>query len=183
MARHPRFRHARSSAILIAVSFTFTPSLGHTDELVTPSPLAINDELQLLKEEESVSMVPEDRQPILPGSSKLYVMTDEDIRESGAADLPTLLRRILGFDVPEVTGSEINRSARVDNQLIANRLLVVVDGRSIHVDTSDAVSWKNIPVTLSDIKRLEMWKESASAGHGINGYRLVIKIFTKTPGK
>jgi iron complex outermembrane recepter protein len=183
MARHPRFEHAQPLAILIAVFFTITPSPGHTDELVTPSVLAINDELQLLKEEESVSSEPKDRQPIFPGSSELSVMTDEDIRESGATDLPTLLRRILGFYVSQATGSEINRSARVDNQLIANRLLVVVDGRSMNIDTSDATTWKNIPVTLPDIKRLEMWKESASAGHGINGFQLVIKIFTKTPGK
>jgi outer membrane receptor for Fe3+-dicitrate len=182
MAQHSWFRYVQRSAVLAAVLLTIAPSPGCTNErLVTSSGRPLSDELQLLKEEESVNIEPRDGKPIPPLSSEPYVMTEEDIRESGATDLPALLRRILGLDVsqraePEITGSRI----RAESQLVANRLLLVVDGRPIHIDTSDPPPWGNIPVALSDIKRIEVWNRSTSVGHGFSGYDAVINIRTKT---
>lgn len=184
MALHQRLTHARRSAVVMAVLFTIiTPSPGHTDDASPVWDRFLSDELQLLKEEESVSIESAEKQPIPPSSSEPYVMTEEDIRESGAADLPSLLRRILGRDVPPVTESDISGRARVESPRMANSFLVVVDGRPIHVETSDALTWKAIPVTLADVQRLEIWKESAAAAHGFHGYDVVIMIITKTPAK
>lgn len=73
------------------------------------------------------------------------MITDEDIRRSGARDLPTVLRRIPGLEVVQVTGADFNVSMRGDNQLVANKLLVLADGRSIYVDVQGSVFWKTIP--------------------------------------
>lgn len=185
MARQPRFRHAQCSAVLTAVLLMIAPGPGYTDGLAPASDRFLSDEIEMLKEEESVSMESGDEQPISPLSSEHRVMTDEDIRESCATDLPTLLLRILGLDVPQGAEPDINGRgrARVNSHLIGNRILLVVDGRSTHIDTSDAPPWDNILVTLSDIKRIEVWNESASAIHGSNGYDAVIKIRTKTQEK
>lgn len=183
MAEFRRFRHVCRSAVLIAVLYTITPNSGHTDEVVIPPDQILSDELQLLKEEEGIGIRQREGQPVSPSSAEPYVMVEEDIRQSGAEDLTTLFRRILSFDAPRTTGSDINRRARVDDQPIANNLLVLVDGRSTYVDASDALTWVNIPVTLPEISRLEMWKESASPIHGVNEYHIVIKITTKIPGK
>lgn len=180
MARYPRFQHSPRSIILTAVLLTIVPSQGHTDELATSSDRPLNDELQLLKEEESVRIESPDKHPISPLSSELYVMTDEDIRESGSTDLPALLRQILGLEVPQGAEPKINGRVRAHSPLIANRLLLVVDGRSILIDMSDALPWENIPVTLADIKRIEVWNGSALAIHGFDGYDAVINISTKT---
>jgi outer membrane cobalamin receptor len=182
MARHSWFGHVRCSVVLAAMLLTIAPSPGCTDERrFTSSGRPLSDELQLLKEEESVNIEPRDGKPIPPLSSEPYVMTEEDIRESGATDLPALLRRILGLDVsqgaePDITDSRI----RVESQLVANRLLFVLDGRSININTSDPLPWENIPVALSDVTRIEVWNKSASVSHEFSSYDAVIKIRTKT---
>jgi iron complex outermembrane receptor protein len=90
---------------------------------------------------------------------------------------------MLGAGVPQVTGSEINPPTRAGSDLVAGSLLVLVDGRPIHVDRSDPLTWRNIPVTLPDIQRLEMWKTSASVVHGSRSDQVVVKITTKRPEK
>src|SRR5437867_11114559 len=104
------------------------------------------EEMLLLKEE-TVSIAVRHEQPISQAPSNVYVITDEDIRQSGATDLPTVLRRVPGLEVMQDTGANFNVSARGDNQLLANKMLVLVDGRSIFVDTQAVVYWKAIPVT------------------------------------
>ena len=116
----------------------------------------LTEELELIKEEETVSIASRYEQPISQAPSNVYVITDEDIRQSGAPDLPTVLRRIPGMEVMQMTGADFNVSVRGDNQLAANKLLVMVDGRSIYVDTQGQVYWKAIPVTLPEIKRIEV---------------------------
>ncbi len=120
-------------------------------------------------------------QPISQAPSNVYVVTDEDIRRSGAKDLPTILRRIPGIEVMQVTAADFNVSARGDNQLRANKMLVMVDGRSIYLDAQGEVLWKMIPVTLPEIKRIEVLKGPASVLYGFNAFDGVINIITKAP--
>ena len=87
-------------------------------EAVEPRPeVALTEELELLKEEETVSIASRYEQPISQAPSNVYVITDEDIRQSGATDLPTVLRRIPGMEVMQTTGADFNVSVRGDNQL------------------------------------------------------------------
>jgi iron complex outermembrane receptor protein len=151
------------------------------NESGTPLGQGIPDELQLLKEEETVSIASRYEQPISQAPSNVYVITDEDIRHSGAVDLPTVLRRIPGLEVMQVTGADFNVSVRGNNQLVANKLLVMVDGRSIYVDVQGSVYWKAIPVTLPEIKRIEVQKGPASVLYGFNAFDGIINIITKSP--
>ncbi len=152
-----------------------------------PSPLSVpaegaraSDELELLKEEETVSIATRHEQPISQAPSNVYVITDEDIRHSGATDIPTVLRRVPGLDVMQVTGADFNVSARGDNQLFANKILVMVDGRSVYIDGQGLVFWKSLPVTLPEIKRIEILKGPASVVYGFNAFDGVINIITKS---
>jgi iron complex outermembrane receptor protein len=81
----------------------------------------------------------------------------------------------------QTIGADFNVSMRGDNQLLANKLLVQVDGRSITVDAQVLVFWKLIPVTLPEIKRIEVLKGPAGAIHGFNAFDGVINIITKSP--
>jgi len=152
----------------------------------TPSPVAMaeeapaSEELELLKEEETVSIATRHEQPISQAPSNVYVITDEDIRHSGATDIPTILRRVPGLDVMQVTGADFNVSARGDNQLFANKILVMVDGRSIYIDGQGLVFWKSLPITLPEIKRIEVLKGPASVVYGFNAFDGVINIITKS---
>ena len=167
--------------MLTIVLVTQAPLPGYTEEVSTQSdPVAI-PELELIKEEESVSIASRYEQPISEAPADVYVITDDDIRQSGAIDLPTVLRRVPGIEVMQTTGAEFNVSARGDNQLLANKMLVLVDGRSIFVDAQAIVYWKSIPVTLPEIKRIEVLKGPASAVYGFNAFDGVINIITKSP--
>jgi outer membrane receptor protein involved in Fe transport len=137
--------------------------------------------LELMREEETVSIASRYDQPISQSPSNVYVITDEDIRNSGAIDIPTVLRRIPGLEVMQTTGADFNVSVRGDNQLNANKLLVMVDGRSVYVDMQGGLFWKNLPVTLPEIKRIEVLKGPASVVYGFNAFDGVINIITKSP--
>lgn len=144
---------------------------------------SVSQELELLKEEETVSIAVRHEQPISQAPSNVYVITDEDIRQSGATDLPTVLRRIPGLEIVQMSGADFNVSVRGDNQLSANKLLVMVDGRSIYNDGQGFVVWKNLPITLPEIKRIEVLKGPASVVYGFNAFDGVINIVTKSPGE
>ncbi len=141
---------------------------------------SLQDEALYLKEE-TVSIASRYEQPISKAPSDVYVITDEDIRLSGASDLPTLLRRVPGIEVMQTSAVEFNVSVRGNNQLNANKLLVMIDGRSIYVDQAGIVFWKQLPVALMEIKRIEVLKGPASAVYGFNAFDGVVNIITKSP--
>jgi iron complex outermembrane receptor protein len=165
-------------AILLAAQ---TPLPGYTEELPTKSKQAVIPELELIKEEETVSIASRYEQPISKAPANVYVITDEDIRQSGATDIPTVLRRIPGMEVMQMNGAEFNVSMRGNNQLFSNKLLVLVDGRSIYVDALGFMFWKMLPVTLPEIKKIEVLKGPASAIYGFNAFDGIINIITKSP--
>ncbi len=164
----------------------FTPSThwaGETPASKKPlleDSLDIQDDIRFLQEE-TVSIAVQHEQPISEAPSNLYVITDEDIRKSGAIDLPTVLRRVPGMEVIQMAGADFNVSVRGNIQLRANKLLVMVDGRSIYLDVQGEVLWKAIPVTLPEIKRIEVLKGPASALYGLNAFDSIINIITKSP--
>src|SRR5437899_5034356 len=145
-----------------------------------PEVWAAVPELDILKDQD-VSIADLHDVPITQASGNVYVITDEDIRHSGATDIPTLLRRIPGMEVMQMTGADFDVSVRGNNQTAANKLLVLVDGRSIYEDTFGSVFWTLLPVTLPEIKRIEVLKGPASAIYGFNAFDGVVNIVTKSP--
>ncbi|MBX3302464.1 MAG: TonB-dependent receptor [Nitrospira sp.] len=175
----------RGIAIVFATCWLSHAPYGWADPSLPPRTSSATErqlrEETLYLKEETVSIASRYEQPISQAPSNVYVITDQDIRHSGAMDLPTVLRRIPGLDVMQVTGADFNVSVRGDNQLNANKLLVMVDGRSIYVDVQGSMYWKAIPVTLAEIKRIEVQKGPASVLYGFNAFDGIINIITKSP--
>jgi iron complex outermembrane receptor protein len=167
--------------MLTIVLVAQAPLPGNTEELSTQSDQALIPELELIKEEETVSIASRYEQPISQAPANVYVITDEDIRHSGATDIPTILRVVPGLEVMQTTGADFNVSVRGNNQLRANKLLVMVDGRSVFNDAEGNFLWKMLPVTLPEIKRIEVLKGPASVLYGFNAFDGVINIITKSP--
>lgn len=140
----------------------------------------LREEALYLKEE-TVTIASRYEQPISKAPSDVYVITDEDIRGSGATDIPTVLRQVPGMEVMQTNAVDFNVSVRGNNQVLANKLLVLVDGRSIYLDQAGNVIWKLLPVSLAEIKRIEILKGPASAVYGFNAFDGVINIITKSP--
>lgn len=133
------------------------------------------------EERESISRGLGNEQPISQAPSNVYVITDEDIRHSGATDIPTILRRIPGMEVMQMSGADFNVSVRGNNQTAANKLLVLVDGRPIYEYAFGSVFWTLLPVTLPEIKKIEVMKGPSAAIYGFNAFDGVVNIITKSP--
>ena len=140
----------------------------------------LRDEALYLKEE-TVSIASRYEQPISQAPSDVYVITDEDIKHSGATDIPTLLRQVPGVEVMQTNAVDFNVSVRGNNQILANKLLILVDGRSVYIDQAGQVLWKLLPVAVTEIKRIEVLKGPASALYGFNAFDGVVNIITKSP--
>jgi iron complex outermembrane recepter protein len=181
-----RMRIGRTIILLIPACWFMglLESWADTPYLIPRASSATDQQLReeaLYLREEIVSIASRHEQPISEAPSNVYVITDEDIRLSGATDLPTILRRIPGLEVMQMSGADFNVSIRGNNQPMANKLLVLVDGRSIYVDLQGTVYWKALPVTLPEIKRIEVLKGPASALYGFNAFDGIVNIITKSP--
>ena len=96
---------------------------SYAEESSTKSNQALIPELELIKEEETVSIASRYEQPISQAPANVYVITDEDIRHSGATDIPTILRRVPGLEVMQVTGAEFNARATAGIQRLLEFLI------------------------------------------------------------
>src|SRR3989440_1237781 len=112
--------------------------------------------------------------------ASLTVITADEIRLTGAATIPEILRRVPGVDVAEMNPSDTNVSVRGFNRRIANKVLVLVDGRSVYQDFLGATLWTLLDVSVQDIARIEVIRGPGSALYGANAYAGVVNIITKT---
>ncbi|XXF76876.1 TonB-dependent receptor [Myxococcaceae bacterium GXIMD 01537] len=132
--------------------------------------------------EERVVTASRRAQSTLEAPNATTVITAEDIRLSGASTLFELLRRVPGADVMTMGVSSANVSFRGFNQRIANKVLVLVDGRSEYQDFLGMTMWSGIPVGLEEIERIEVIRGPGSALYGANAMLGVVNIITQSPG-
>ncbi len=112
----------------------------------------------------------------VPGS--MTIISAEEIRQSGARDLPGVLRHVTGVDVLQTTNDHAEISVRGYNQAFSPRLLVLVDGRQVYADYYGFTPWSSIPVELAEIRQIEIVRGPNSALFGFNAVGGVINIVT-----
>jgi len=112
--------------------------------------------------------------------ASLTVITGDEIRMSGAATVPEILRRVPGIDIAEMNPSDTNVSIRGFNRRLANKVLVLVDGRSVYQDFLGGTFWPLIDVNIQDIDRIEVIRGPGSALYGANAFSGVVNIITRT---
>ena len=110
----------------------------------------------------------------------ITVISSEEIMASGALTLTEMLRFVPGIDVMTITSSHSELNARGLNQLLSNKMLVLVDGRSVYFDFYGGVIWQGLPILLNQIDRIEIVRSPGSALYGANAFSGVINIITKT---
>ncbi len=111
------------------------------------------------------------------------VITAQDIRLSGLTSIPQILRRIAGIDVMSLDGSDYQVSVRGFNQRLSNKVLVLVDGRSVYLDFLGVTLWPFVFPALEEIDRIEIIRGPGSALYGADAYTGVINIITRPPGE
>jgi len=107
------------------------------------------------------------------------VLTNDDIRRSGATNLPDLLRLVPGVQVARAASDSWAVSIRGFNDIFADKLLVLVDGRSVYTPLFAGVYWDVQDVVLEDVERIEVIRGPGSAVWGANAVNGVINVITR----
>jgi iron complex outermembrane recepter protein len=110
----------------------------------------------------------------------IYVITQEDIHRSGLTSIPELLRMVPGMDVARIDANHWAISARGFNDQYANKLLVLIDGRTVYSPVFGGVYWNVQDVPLEDIERIEVIRGPGATLWGANAVNGVINIITKS---
>ena len=113
-------------------------------------------------------------------AAAVYVITNEDIRRSGAVSLPNVLALAPGVDVIKTNASTWGVGIRGFNGQYSNKLLVLVDGRSIYSVLGGSVFWDIAMPLLGDIERIEVIRGPGASLWGSNAVNGVISIITKS---
>ncbi|MDO9015333.1 MAG: TonB-dependent receptor [Deltaproteobacteria bacterium] len=111
------------------------------------------------------------------------VITAQDIRLSGLSNVAEMLRRAVGVDVMALDNSDQQVGIRGFNRRLSNRVLVLVDGRSVYLDFIGVTLWSLLPVNPEEIERIEVIRGPGSALYGADAYSGVVNIITRTPGE
>jgi iron complex outermembrane receptor protein len=125
------------------------------------------------KKEQKLSKVP----------AAIFVITQEDIYRSGATNIPDLLRMVPGLDVAQINPSIWAISARGFNGQYSNKLLVLIDGRTVYTPIFSGVFWDAQDVPLDSIERIEVIRGPGATVWGANAVNGVINIITKSAGE
>jgi iron complex outermembrane receptor protein len=118
-------------------------------------------------------------QKLTESASAIQVLTGEDIRRSGATNIPEALRLIPNIEVAQITANAWIISARGFNTIFANKLLVMIDGRTVYTPLFGGVIWEQQNVLLEDVDRIEVVSGPGGTLWGANAVNGVINIITK----
>jgi len=109
----------------------------------------------------------------------IFVVTQEMIRRSGANSIPDVLRLVPGLQVARIDANKWTVSARGFNGRFANKLLVLVDGRSVYTPLFSGVYWETLDMILQDVERIEVIRGPGATQWGANAVNGVINIISK----
>jgi len=109
----------------------------------------------------------------------IYVITQEDIRRSGATSIPEALRLAPGVEVARVDSNTWSLGVRGFESTLSRSVLVLIDGRSVYTPLFAGVYWQVQDTLLEDIERIEVIRGPGGTIWGANAVNAVINIITK----
>jgi iron complex outermembrane receptor protein len=129
---------------------------------------------------ESVTSVAKKETTIFNSPAAISVVSADDIQRSGHTSLPELLRLVPGMSVARIHGNEWAITSRGFNDQYANKLLVLVDGRSVYSPMFAGVYWNAQDLVLADVDRIEVIRGPGATLWGANAVNGVINITSKS---
>ncbi len=117
--------------------------------------------------------------PISAAAAAVFVLTREDLRRSGATTIPEALRLVPGLQVARIDANKWAISARGFNGRFANKLLVLLDGRTVYTPLFSGVLWDVQDTLLEDVERIEVIRGPGATLWGANAVNGVINILTR----
>jgi iron complex outermembrane receptor protein len=176
---HPRRTKASAGRRLLCILLTlfFAPGSPAQNQQAVPdvSKMSIEDLMNV-----EVTSVSKHTQRVADAAAAVFVITQEDIRRSGAASIPEALRAVPGLQVARIDENKWAISSRGFNGRFDNKLLVLIDGRSVYTPLFSGVYWNVQDVMLEDVDRIEVIRGPGATLWGANAVNGVINIITKT---
>jgi len=168
------------SAVALAGGLVFSAALRAQSvaPLPTPSALKKMSVEQLMDiEVTSVSKRPE---KLSETASAIQVITADDIRRAGATSLPEALRAASNLEVAQIDSRQWAISARGFNNVFADKMLVLIDGRSVYTPLYAGVYWDAQDTMLEDLDRIEVISGPGATQWGANAVNGVINLTTRS---
>ena len=171
---------AISLCVFTVAHGSFAAAGSQGDALSTSSlkTLSIEDLMNL-----EVTSVSKRGEPLSDAAAAVYVITREEIFNSGARSLPDILRLAPNLQVAQITSSSFAITARGFNGPAASKLLVLIDGRTVYTPYHSGVSWDVQDVLPEDIDRIEVISGPGATLWGANAVNGVINITTRKAGE
>lgn len=165
-------------ALAFPTAWNGKPLAQESDSLLTPGQLKKMslEELMDIK----VTLVSKQTENLNQSPSAVQVITSDDIRRSGAATLPEALRLASNLQVAQIDGRQWAISARGMNMALSNKLLVMVDGRTVYTPLYAGVFWDVQNILMDNVERIEVVSGPGGTLYGANAVNGVINIVTKS---
>jgi iron complex outermembrane recepter protein len=125
-----------------------------------------------------VTSVSKKEQKLSRVAAAIFVITQAEIRRSGATNIPDLLRMVPGLDVAQINANTWAISARGFNHQFSDKMLVLIDGMAVYTPLFGGVYWDTQDVVLEDIDRIEVIRGPGATVWGANAVNGVINIIT-----
>jgi iron complex outermembrane receptor protein len=170
--------HGTVTALCLSLAAAAPAYPAQDDQLAQATQLKSLSIEQLM--EIDVTSVSRRSEPVSGAAAAITVITGEDIRRSGASNLPDALRIAVGLEVAQSDGNTWAVSSRGFNTTTSNKLLVLIDGRSIYTPLFSGVFWDVQDVMLEDVDRIEIIRGPGATLWGANAVNGVINILTKS---
>jgi len=127
-----------------------------------------------------ITSVSKHSEPLSNAPASVFVITADDVRRSGATSIPEALRLAPNLQVAQVSASAYAISARGFNNSSANKLLVLIDGRSVYTPLFAGVFWDVQDVMFEDLDRIEVISGPGGTLWGTNAVNGVVNIITRS---
>lgn len=112
-------------------------------------------------------------------AASVFVLKQDDIKRSGVTTIPDALRMVPGVQVAKLDANKWAISIRGFNDIFSNKLLVLIDGRSVYSPFFGGAYWDTVDTVLEDIERIEVVRGPGGTLWGSNAVNGVINIITK----
>ena len=176
----PRARNKKNFPLRAAAlaALAASPLVAHA---IAPTLAATPDITELSLEQLTnvvVTSVSRREERLVDAPASIFVITAEDIRRSGATSIPEALRLAPNLQVARADNNQYAISARGYNNVLANKMLVLIDGRTVYTPLFSGVFWEAQDTMIADIERIEVISGPAATLWGANGVNGVINIRT-----
>src|SRR6478735_5048428 len=179
MRRPTIIRAAEFSVALVGMFLSAHPVhgqvLSRNAEVKSLKQLSLEELMDI--EVTSVSKRPE---KLFEAASAIEVITNEDMRRSGVSSIPEALRLAPNLAVAQKGSHSWGVSARGFNTDLANKLLVLMDGRAVYTPLYSGVFWERQDYLLADLDRIEVISGPGGTLWGANAVNGVVNIISKT---